>query len=231
MQQVKQANYQDLLKFIAIIAMVIDHIGIYFFSDYHAFRLIGRISMPLFCFFAGYNFKKKPNLMILWLGLIMEEVYTILFGNFLPINILITIFFGQYYLYFFRNYLSSFNKVCWHILILTILGNASGLVLEYGSLGIAIMILGYNVQVEKECLKLCAAISIILTLYYSLSIFNFSHVFVIIHCLLSIIEYFLIIKKDFNQVISFNIALISRHSLFIYCTHLLLIEICYIYFL
>jgi len=36
------------IKLIAILTMIIDHIGLFFFPDIVAFRLIGRISFPLF---------------------------------------------------------------------------------------------------------------------------------------------------------------------------------------
>ncbi|WP_461817744.1 TraX family protein, partial [Faecalimonas sp.] len=38
------------LKIIAIIAMIIDHIGLFFFPEHILFRIIGRISFPIFAF-------------------------------------------------------------------------------------------------------------------------------------------------------------------------------------
>ena len=38
----------NFIKIVAAIAMLIDHIGLLFFSDVVSFRVIGRISMPLF---------------------------------------------------------------------------------------------------------------------------------------------------------------------------------------
>lgn len=40
----------DLLKFIAVISMLIDHIGARFFHDVGAFRWIGRLAFPIFCY-------------------------------------------------------------------------------------------------------------------------------------------------------------------------------------
>jgi hypothetical protein len=50
---VKQSNYQDLLKLIAIFVMVVDHLGVYFFPDITTLRIIGRYAMPIFGFFVG----------------------------------------------------------------------------------------------------------------------------------------------------------------------------------
>lgn len=40
----------DFLKLIAIISMVIDHVGGRFFPEYPAFRWLGRMAFPIFCY-------------------------------------------------------------------------------------------------------------------------------------------------------------------------------------
>ena len=40
----------DFIKIIAVVSMTIDHIGGAFFPQYPAFRWIGRIAFPLFCY-------------------------------------------------------------------------------------------------------------------------------------------------------------------------------------
>lgn len=73
-----ESNYQDFLKTIAIITMVIDHLGLYFFPEYEIMRVIGRVSMPIFCFFVGYNFHKKPKIKILVVGVVLHIFTTII---------------------------------------------------------------------------------------------------------------------------------------------------------
>jgi hypothetical protein len=51
-----QANSHDWFKAIAIILMVIDHIGVYFFPDEYWWRFVGRFSFPLFFFLIGYTY-------------------------------------------------------------------------------------------------------------------------------------------------------------------------------
>ncbi len=48
------------LKIIAIVTMTIDHIG--FFFDINSFRMIGRISFPIFAFLIGNGIKYTNNL-------------------------------------------------------------------------------------------------------------------------------------------------------------------------
>ena len=48
-------NFYDWLKVLAVVTMVIDHIGYYLFSDILGLRLIGRIAFPIFLFLVGLN--------------------------------------------------------------------------------------------------------------------------------------------------------------------------------
>ena len=52
-----QANSHDWLKAIAILLMVVDHTGVYFFPDNYLYRFIGRFSFPIFFFLIGYTYQ------------------------------------------------------------------------------------------------------------------------------------------------------------------------------
>ena len=39
-----------MLKLIAMLTMLVDHIGLLFFPEIMAFRIVGRIAMPLFAY-------------------------------------------------------------------------------------------------------------------------------------------------------------------------------------
>ncbi len=81
----------DFLKCTALLLMVIDHIGYYFFPDDLTWRAVGRFSAPIWLFLVGYAQSRdlSPKL---WIGMIV-----LLFANYvvgqgiLPINILGTI--------------------------------------------------------------------------------------------------------------------------------------------
>lgn len=59
-------NIYDYLKVIALISMIIDHIGFFFFPEYEILRVIGRLAFPLFLFLVGYNwsFRRRNSLRI-----------------------------------------------------------------------------------------------------------------------------------------------------------------------
>ncbi len=227
------ANYQDLLKVLAIIAMVIDHVGFYFFPEHVSLRMIGRTAMPMFCFFAGYNFKGKVNPIILLYGLLLY-VDTLLVHNLhISANILISIFLGQVYLFLTQNTVKNFYYSFVHVIFLALLFPVTKNLIDYGTISIAIMILGYRVQQDPLDLKLLVFAAMVLSVYHTLDIFmpayNFTYLEVLAICIIAGLEYFLMVAKDFSERIAFNISFLSRNILFIYFAHYLLLESIFIY--
>ena len=87
----------DFLKFIAMLTMLIDHIGFLFFPSQIVWRIIGRLSFPIFAFLIarGYRFtssKTKYAGRLFVFGLISQIPYLF----FVPgkLNIMFTLFVG-----------------------------------------------------------------------------------------------------------------------------------------
>ena len=77
---------QEGLKFIACLTMLIDHIGAVFFPTVAWFRIIGRISFPLYCFLLaeGIHHTRNPRkyfLRLLFIAMITEIPYDLLFSG------------------------------------------------------------------------------------------------------------------------------------------------------
>lgn len=101
---------QYQLKMIAIILMVIDHAGALFFPQIFLFRIIGRLSFPLFAFFISEGFSHtrsvKKYLIRLgtcailfqipdWFSTLYARLYNVPgFGIHYVLNIFATLFFG-----------------------------------------------------------------------------------------------------------------------------------------
>lgn len=95
----------QLLKLIAVITMVIDHIGAILFPNIIILRVIGRISFPLFAFstFIGY-FKtkdlKKYLLRLFILAVISQPIYMIAFERYyLSLNVFFSLIFELIIIY------------------------------------------------------------------------------------------------------------------------------------
>ncbi len=70
----------NALKLIALLAMTVDHIGLTFFADMEVFRVIGRISFPIFAYMIAEGCRYTHNrrnyfLRIFLLGLLCQIVY------------------------------------------------------------------------------------------------------------------------------------------------------------
>ena len=227
MKNIECSNYQDLIKTIAIFAMVIDHLGLYLFPEYPVMRLIGRIAMPVFCFCAGYNFKGKPNNCILLYGILLYIMSTLLFFEFMETNILISIYLGQCYIFIFHDKLKKFFYTGYlHVIFITLLWSFTRDYIDYGSLAISIMILGYIAKHDKKYFALSFFIVTIFQMFHIITVFTFSIYVVVVIC---IVEYLIMILTDLNTRIYINLNVISRNALFIYFVHLIVIQLIWFY--
>lgn len=71
-----------MIQFIAMITMLIDHVGLIFFPEKEIFRIVGRIAFPLYSWFLvqGYKYTrnhKKYMLRLLGLACISQIPYTL----------------------------------------------------------------------------------------------------------------------------------------------------------
>ena len=60
----------DFLKAVAVLLMVIDHVGFYFYPDQQWFRVFGRLCVPIWFFLIGYARSRDLSL-YLWGGMIL----------------------------------------------------------------------------------------------------------------------------------------------------------------
>lgn len=82
------------LKLLACILMLVDHIGLKFFPSEDIFRIIGRLSFPIFAYFIAEGCRYTRNrakrfLLVFILGVLCESAY-ILYTHRLQGNILLT---------------------------------------------------------------------------------------------------------------------------------------------
>lgn len=76
----------NLLKIVAMITMVVDHVGKMFFPRYQVLRIIGRIAFPIYayCIAVGCVYSKnklKYLTRILLMGLISQPIYAMAMGH------------------------------------------------------------------------------------------------------------------------------------------------------
>lgn len=80
----------DLLKTLAVVLMIVDHIGYYFFPFESEFRVAGRWCVPIWFFLIGYANSRDLGWK-LWLGAVVLIVANLIVGMpVFPLNILAT---------------------------------------------------------------------------------------------------------------------------------------------
>lgn len=169
---IKYSNKKnDILKLLAILTMLIDHIGYIFFPKLIFLRVIGRIAFPIFAYHIsiGYintsNIKKYAIRLFLF-GLLSQLPYNMLFKNG-SLNIFFTLFLGLIFIY-------SIDKKNYIVLALVIL---SPIIfhIEYGYYGLFIILSFYYFRENNNnAILIITCINIIYFLNHNFSIQIFS---------------------------------------------------------
>ena len=118
---------RELLKIVAIITMVIDHVGRILYPDLLYLQIIGRLSFPLFAYLVVLRVEstKKPRrymLTLLIFALISQVPYVYAFQiqPFERLNILFSLFLSTVTIYFFiRRNLMAFIPLFLSIILMT----------------------------------------------------------------------------------------------------------------
>ncbi len=141
----------DLLKTFAVITMIIDHAGYFFFPEDPTFRAIGRLCVPIWFFLVGYA--KSRNIgetMLIGAGiLVLQNVF--LGFPMLPFNVLVTIMLVRLCLD------KVMQRGAGGLVLLAAIGMVMAVAVptsdaftEYGTLGLLLAMAGYMVRHEND---------------------------------------------------------------------------------
>lgn len=120
--QKAQVRRSDLLKFIAILTMLIDHIGVLLFPSARFLRTIGRISFPIFAYLLVEGFvhtkdRKKYGFRLLAFALVAEIPYSFLNSDMVRetnhYNVMFLLLYGLQTLWVAEKMLLKFKEKYW----------------------------------------------------------------------------------------------------------------------
>lgn len=211
----KSSDYQDLLKVIAVIIMIIDHIGASFFCDATWLRIVGRFGISIWFFFAGYNYR-RPKFLLLYLGLVLSYICYVTSGN-STLNMLVTFYLGQCYLYLMEKFHQDSNRdILIHCVLMMLLTPFTYSIFEYGTLPVAFMIAAkHHARSEaKFPFLIPLTIATMFLTYISFRYFSNLEMF-FAFCSIAMGSLSLVLKSPETQV-PINLSVISRHTLLIY---------------
>lgn len=136
------------LKGIALVTMLLDHIGVILFPEHLWLRYLGRLSFPIFCFLVvqGYRYTqnfKKYVLRLLVFALITEPIYDRAFlGTYWSMerqNVLITFILGLLMLYVYERVKEPYQMFS----LVAFFALAYLLKADYGIYGLLLILLLY----------------------------------------------------------------------------------------
>lgn len=130
-----------MLKVIALITMIIDHIG--YFGNIECLRLIGRLSFPIYCFLISRGIKKTKNiknylLRILCLAIVSQIIWNN--AGVTTLNVLFTYFLFIQMIHFIRS--KKYILASITLLIIIIVSP----ILDYGFYGFVLLLIFYYIE-------------------------------------------------------------------------------------
>lgn len=204
-------NKNDHLKLIAILAMIIDHVGYFFYPSLYGLRIVGRLAFPLFCHQIAQGYQITSNLQkymqrLLIYGLISQPIYMHLFET-NRLNIFFTLLFGLGLIALKDQYI----KQLFYLLVLATINFYLGI--EYGLYGILLVYL-FSYQTELKPAYIFYGIMAFMTIIYIALTMQLLQIFALL-----IIPLLYIFKRPINYQI-------NKHYFYLfYPIHLLIIKL------
>lgn len=141
----------DLLKSFAVVIMIIDHIGAYFFPDLLWWRAVGRIGFPIWFFLVGYaRGRDLPLKLLICIGLLL--LGDIITGRTIfPLSALVTIALIRIMIDPLMAHLGRGPEKLWPASVaLFLIVLPSSVFCEYGTQALITAIFGYLVRHREE---------------------------------------------------------------------------------
>lgn len=143
----KDLTSYDVLKTLAVVLMIIDHIGMYFYPEALWWRVFGRASAPIWLFLIGYsNSRDLPAK--LWIGAVILTFAGLFdMAEFWPLTILVGMMVVRKIIdQSARTIFAGFEPFMFGLVGLSLFMIHSHLVVEYGLLCLVIALYGYLVR-------------------------------------------------------------------------------------
>ncbi len=227
-------NY-DLLKVLALVLMLVDHVGFYFFPDELWFRVIGRLCVPIWCFLIGYA-RSRDIGWPLWVGVLVVTMTNLITGGAIfPVTILATFLIIRLTIdWIARNIMISKESMITMAFVLTLIYWPSMMVVEYGAAAMVLALGGYSIREGNIWAKPIWIGAIILYFISQVVVFNFM-AFQALALAIGLIPIGILLWRfapmEFygqkNKLLQFA----GRNTLWIYVAHLVLFKLISAYFM
>ena len=215
-----------ILKIIAIISMLFDHIGYIIFEKFTFMNYIGRLSFPIFAFSIseGYRYTKdlKKYFLRLFIFAIISQIPYMLFmstlTNTFTFNILFTLILGLLAITVYEKTDNKYLRFAFVILFCII---SQFLNFDYGWLGITIISIFHMFKDKKTLMNLSFSIVVFINYFYKfITTLRTEYLFIILFCILSLIPINLYNSKKGKNIKYILYIFYPLHLVILYILHL-----------
>lgn len=142
----------DIIKTFAVICMIIDHLGFYFFPDAPWLRVIGRLGgAPIWFFLVGYSSSRSIPSSWMIGALILAMLSFFLFGQVFSFNVLVTLILLRLLIDPVMAFVMKSRYLFWlSAVLLTFFYIPTNMISEYGTLAIMCGVFGYITKNRKK---------------------------------------------------------------------------------
>lgn len=134
----------DWLKTLAVLLMLVDHTGYYFFPEDNWWRVVGRLCVPLWFFLIGYARSRDLDKRILVGALILTFADYAAGHYFIPVNILFSMLIIRIILDPVMQFCTKgLEALAFTGLVVLLFALPSTMLFEYGFLGVMLAMLGW----------------------------------------------------------------------------------------
>lgn len=211
-----------ILKIIAVITMLFDHLGYIIYGEFSYMNYIGRLSFPIFAFLITEGYKYTKNLKkyftrLLIFAIISQIPYMLFintFSNSFSLNILFTLILGLLGITIYDKIKYKPLGIIIVILFATI---ANILHFDYGWFGIAIIFIFYIFKEKKLLMNLFFCIVVFINYFYNYLIsLRIEYLLIILFCSLSLIPINLYNEKKGKNIKYFLYVFYPLHLIILY---------------
>lgn len=237
----------DLLKTFAIITMIIDHAGFFFFDNQEEMRLIGRLSSPVWFFLIGYALHSRAetrlwiwgSILLIGTAYLKHEMHPEYGYVFLPLNII----FMFLVIRLTRNFVMrratlDFDKLIGVFWLLAVLIIPMKFFFEYGAVGYMFALAGYmarrqdsleNIsfkQINIFMLLSITAYTAMMWYEFKFEPINVGFLYILLICMCLPLLHFkphtFSAQSGLMSILKYPLFLTGRRTLEIYVLHLLI---------
>lgn len=137
----------DLIKAVAVVIMICDHIGFYFFPENEWWRAFGRIGFPVWFFFVGHAMGRELSPRLVGGAVMLAVVSAIVSMPVFPTNALVTIILIRVLLDPLMRFAGKgVGPLIQTMVMLAVLALPTSFLTEYGTMGLLFALFGYIVR-------------------------------------------------------------------------------------